>query len=530
MFAPPRDLPSDDVWTTTNSLENVPVHVRFLLPSLLFVSALAFAQQPATLPDRINIDPPSVRSDKSVKLDYDIVYVRAPRNGDAVGTNWAEISNPTFMDPGADLMLLHPDGREEVLVKGGKGSVADPVVSFDGEWVYYAHFHDLAGGTVYQGPPAGADLNKIHVKSRRIVRLTTQEFTPNTGAGDWVQGYRTPTPNKNSLSYGVFNLGPCPLPGGKLMFTSNRNAFKPPKRLPHMLQLFVMDEDGTNVECIGHLNLGCALHPTILRDGRVIFSSLESQGLRTSTLWGLWSIHPDGTNWGPVASAFLPGWSPSAYHFQTQLSDGSIVAEEYYNQTSSGFGGFVKFPPSPPAGQAPFGPGYADDDRNPPLVNGRLSDGSPRVRRLPFSPYGVESLTRFARTDEGPADFAVKGTVTRGIAPRVGKVTHPSAAPDNHLLTVWSPGPVNGGYTVHQPAVDGGLYLIKNGAPVNEPGEMRLIKNESALSSLSRKRRLKELRFTGSASARAEIFAFKVGIRRFFGRAIRPQFKSVVLG
>ncbi len=28
-------------------------------------------------------------------------------------------------------------------------------------------------------------------------------------------------------------------------------------------------------------------------------------------------------------------------------------------------------------------------------------------------------------------------------------MTHPSAAPDNHLLTVWSPGPVNGGYTVH---------------------------------------------------------------------------------
>src|SRR5436305_5493021 len=207
-------------------------------------------------------------------------------------------------------------------------------------------------------------------------------------------------------------MGVCPVPGGKLIFASNRNAFKPPKRLPHTLQLFVMDDDGANVECIGHLNLGMALHPVVLKDGRVMFSSLESQGLRSSILWGLWSINPDGTKWGPLASALLPGASPSAYHFQTQLSDGSIVAEEYYNQTSSGFGGFVKFPAAWPADQPAFGPGYVEDPRNPPLRHGRLDDGRPRVRRLPFSPYGIESLTLFARTDEGPSDFSVRGQRT----------------------------------------------------------------------------------------------------------------------
>ena len=151
---------------------------------------------------------------------------------------------------------------------------------------------------------------KIHVKSRKVVRLTHQQFTPNTGAGSWSKDFRTPGPTVNSIDYGVFNTGPCPLPGGKVVFTSNRNAFRPPKRLPHTLQLFVMDDDGGNVECIGHLNLGSALHPVVLRDGRIIFSSLESQGLRTSTLWGLWSIHPDGSNWGPIVSAFLPGREP----------------------------------------------------------------------------------------------------------------------------------------------------------------------------------------------------------------------------
>ena len=43
-----------------------------------------------------------------------------------------------------------------------------------------------------------------------------------------------------------------------------------------------MDEDGGNVEQIGHLNLSQALHPVILKDGRVMFSSLENQGLRSS--------------------------------------------------------------------------------------------------------------------------------------------------------------------------------------------------------------------------------------------------------
>jgi hypothetical protein len=457
-----------------------------LVPFLLLAAAAALPvvanQPPADLSGRINIEPKPVASDASVKLDYDIVYVRAPRKGDAVGTNWPEISNPVFMDAGADLMLLRPDGSEEVLVRGGAGSVTDPFVSYDGEWVYYSLFHDMKGASLSQGPAAGADMYRIHLKSRKVVRLTHQEFTPNTGAANWSKDYRTPGPGKNHIEYGVFNMGPCPLPGGKVIFASNRNAYKPPKRLPHTLQLFVMDDDGSNVECVGHLNLGMALHPVVLKDGRVMFSSLESQGLRSSTLWGLWSINPDGTGWGPLASAFLAGGNPSAWHFQTQLSDGSIVAEEYYSQTSSGFGGFVKFPATVPDGERAFGPGYVEDPRNPPLRHGRLDNGQPRVRRLPFSPFGIESVTRFARTDEGPADHTALGQrpprFGQKDAPRVGKVTHPSAAPDNHLLCVWSPGPVNGGYTVHQPAVDGGIYLIKDGKPVDEPGQMLLIKND----------------------------------------------------
>ncbi|HZU36898.1 MAG TPA: hypothetical protein VFA18_13345, partial [Gemmataceae bacterium] len=163
---------------------------------------------------RVNVQPRPAASDPSVKLDYDIVYVRAPRHGDKRPTAWAEVFAPTHEEPGADLMLLHPDGTEELLVPGGDGGVADPYVSFDGQWVYFAKFEHLRkpAGARWQAAPPCSDIYKIHVKSRRLVRLTEQAWTPNiNGEGPWLHGR------------GVFNLSPCPVPGRKIVFTSNRN-------------------------------------------------------------------------------------------------------------------------------------------------------------------------------------------------------------------------------------------------------------------------------------------------------------------
>src|SRR5262249_26377387 len=158
---------------------------------------------------------------------------------------------------------------EEVLVSGGAdGSVTDPFVSLDGHWVFYSHIKGLKGTNQHDQPPfGGADIYKIHVRSRTILQLTHQEWTPNTGAARWARDLRTPVKDKTHLDYGVLNLGPCPLPGGRLIFTSNRNAFKPPRHASPCLQLFVMDDDGKNVEMIGHLNIGMALHPVVLKDG-----------------------------------------------------------------------------------------------------------------------------------------------------------------------------------------------------------------------------------------------------------------------
>ncbi|MBY0524295.1 MAG: sigma-70 family RNA polymerase sigma factor [Gemmataceae bacterium] len=433
--------------------------------------------EPKQYLDPINVNPPSILTDPSVRYDYDIVYVRTPRSDEARSA-WTEIGQPAHLDAGGDLMLLHPDGSEEVLVKGGDGSVADPSVSFDGDWVYYTYFHglkNLSRQNPYRNHP-GADIYKIHVKTKKVVRLTHQEMTPNTGAGRWTIDFRTPEEGKNSLSYGAINLSPCPLPHGRLAFVSNRNAFKPAKHnATSNLQLFVMDDDGSNVECIGHLNLNMVLNPTVLTDGRIVYNTNEAMGLRSRNLWGLHSIHPDGTNWQPIISATLSGeHSPNAYHFQTQLSDGSIVAEEYFHKNNSGFGTYVKLPSRLPEGVAPFGPAFMNDPRNPPLRGGRNDNGNPIIRRLPFSPFGIESLTQFARATDGPADPSIRGDKQ---SPAVGKVTHPAGAPDNHLLTVWAPGQVNW-REGNSPAMDSGIYIIKSGKAIDEPGQMLLIKND----------------------------------------------------
>src|SRR5262249_38316392 len=96
---------------------------RMRLPLLAFLPALAVALASAAPPAKptlkpFAVEPPHVSTDPGVRYDYDIVYVRAPRHGDKRPGQWAEFSNPTRMEPGADLMLLHPDGKEELLVSG----------------------------------------------------------------------------------------------------------------------------------------------------------------------------------------------------------------------------------------------------------------------------------------------------------------------------------------------------------------------------------------------------------------------------
>lgn len=229
-----------------------------------------------------------------------------------------------------------------------------------------------------------------------------------------------------------------------------------------------MNADGSDVEAIAPMTLGSALHPFQLKDGRIAFSTFESQGLRDSRLWGYWTIWEDGTEWQPLVSAFF---GPDiALHFASQLSDEQIVVEGYYNLNNEGFGAMFKFPAKSPtapiAFQSPF-PAQATNGitMTDPGTSGRRSDG-----KWPFLPVGVSAVTPFTHMQDFEAP-KIDGVYA-------GKVTHPSGAPNNDLLLVWSPGPVNSN-GVHQPYVDAGIYVAKNGF-ANTPKDLVLVKNDPA--------------------------------------------------
>lgn len=393
--------------------------------------------------------PPPITSADDVEYDYPIVYVRVPR---PYPERYAGINHLNQAGlhqtnaPGAELRLLHPDGHDELLVPvEPHESITDPAVSLDGQWVYYARFHHMDTGATASMTKLqsrkGADIFKIHIATRKIVQLTSQEATP-TAAALAAKGGSHPR--------GVHNLAPCPVAGGKVVFVSDRNGYRGVREQTQpALQLFVMDDDGSNVELIGALNLGTALHPVPLKDGRVMFSSLETQGLRSDERWGIWAIHPDGARWNPLTSA-LGSPQGQAVHFQAQLSDESIIVESYYQTGSTdGFGTYWKFPLAR-AGEPAFLPAARD-----------------------FAPPQLEHFTKFANFADVRPNHDASEVYNQAFA---GNVTHPSPAPDNHLLTVWAY--PYAGQDQSSSQYDAGIYLIKSGRSINHPSKMLTIKND----------------------------------------------------
>ena len=109
------------------------------LIALVLMPPVFGQQNTARYLDPISITPPPIGTDASVKYDYDIVYVRAPRRDPSGKSKWAEVGDPRTMEAGADLMLLHPDGTEEVLpsmfsITIGEGDVYVHRMAGGGGW------------------------------------------------------------------------------------------------------------------------------------------------------------------------------------------------------------------------------------------------------------------------------------------------------------------------------------------------------------------------------------------------------------
>jgi hypothetical protein len=414
-------------------------------------------------------------------IDYDIVYVRAPRHGDNVNSFWPEATTPLMPEPDADLMLLHANGTEEVLFDSGScGAVIDPQVSYDARSVVFAYYANVCPDNLntqrglnneHALSYSGADIYRIDLVTRAVTRLTFQEFTPNTGNG---ANFDCLTPFTNCPNVGVFNTGPCFLPDGRIVFTTTRDNLVPNKMTnggQRAMQLFVMDGDGRNAHPIGALNVASAIHPFVLKDGRVVFTSWENQGARDDRVFTLWAVRPDGTSFEPF-SGFGDG--PFAHHFMTQISDGSIVVCRYYNLNNNGFGELYRFPVAGTPGAPLFQP--IPPDSGPP-------------DQIPMQRVGYTRITPFTNAEDLPSPCQI-GDLPYPAVPcpggnnsRVGKFTHPTAAPANEMLVVYTRGAANHngiyvGEGLAAPYYDGGIYRMRGDAVLNNPNDLVLVKND----------------------------------------------------
>lgn len=414
----------------------------------------------------------SAATPQAVGIDYDIVYVRYPRRGDIDVVELPDGENPFSIEPGADLMLLHPDGSEEILVDcriegqdsvvGGEAncSVQDPVVSFDGNWVYYSKY--VAMGQI----PA----NEIRTAWRTLrAHSLLFKMALNVPAQDRVEiqlttvgnGFATDKLSGNGVAdavsdFGIRDLGPTPLPDGRLLFTSNRDAVVAFRQGVKgsvsnvsgamSSQIHIMDDhDGStpnkNLHLVGHSNLHQVQHPTMLKDGRVLFTNWDDAGLRVE--YATATLYVDSPDGGHLEQFLEPHHTNKRVeHFATELTSGNVVVSNYYPKMASwGFGTLLRAPV----------------DITGPTFIGALTTTFEDEWRY-FTRKGTDELTTHSTgTHPGPADLS-------------GRYSTPSAAPNDALLVSYSDGPVSHSppcNCIETPRVDGGIYFISNAGTSN---------------------------------------------------------------
>lgn len=428
-------------------------------------------------------------------ITYDIVYVRYPRDGNTTVVNMPQGEIPDAIEAGADLVLLHPNGSEEILVgcRDPSGyasnaaeagdvsvdgtpatswpacSVQDPVVSFDGQWVYYAKYVNV--NDLYTVLTTDAYLFKMQIGGSSPQKSEIQLTDGSTRfEHDRFAGNTFPT---DDIPYGVRDLGPTLLPNGDIVFTSNRPGEVPPRQGSQggkgnpwrMLttRLYRMgDHDGSqpnkDLREIGHANLHLAQHPFVLKDGRIVFSTWDDSGVKTKyALTTLYAIHPDGSN----LEMFMEphDFHKRLDHFATETGGGNVVVTSYYPGNLWGFGLLFRMPV---------------EISGPDFQQAQLPDED---HYRPFARRGTVNMTPHT----GGADQAAPGDS--------GRYSTPSAAPGGNLLVAYSPGPVSGGgpHGTQNPLLDSGLYLIANAdtAYITDPTTQLVnLKNASSFNEL----------------------------------------------
>ena len=176
-------------------------------------------------------------------------------------SNYAVTDSGPCYRPGRNLYVLsppRPDGIVEPLTPFEDGYVADLELSWDGQHAIFCHREQ--------------DNPWWHVWRINI-----------DGTG------------LEQLTFGPFHdVGATYMPDGRILFTSSRSGIRDEYHGYPCTVLHVMDANGRNIESIAN-NIGRDNEPSILADGRIVFSRLEVFYSRNKTELTLHAMNPDGS-------------------------------------------------------------------------------------------------------------------------------------------------------------------------------------------------------------------------------------------
>jgi hypothetical protein len=215
--------------------------IRFT--SCLTVAMLAACQ--GTAPDDLLLD----------ASQTSLIFVKS-NNNSTLDNNFIGFneSSDLFM-----LTPISPNGQLKNLTAdftGDGGAVADPEISYDGTKVIFS---------MRKTRNENFDIYEMNLIGKpNLRRLTTSTFD---------------------------DCDPAYLPNGKIVFASNRRNIRDEYERREVENLFSMEADGSNQQCIS-FNNSDDFDPFVLSDGRVAWTRWEHHG--TQNRFPLFFTHPDG--------------------------------------------------------------------------------------------------------------------------------------------------------------------------------------------------------------------------------------------
>ena len=174
--------------------------------------------------------------------------------------------------------------REEMLVDPGEGSVRDPELSFDGTKLLFAMrpTRKNYNSTFFPGKSQG----DVNLASSGCPESNYQIYELDRTTG------RT-RPLTTPETYGS-SMEPCYLPNGDIMFSSSRIVQHITCGWGDLSNLFIMNKDGKYARRVGFDQTNTAF-PSLLNDGRVIFTRRDYNDRGQSSAHALFQMNPDGT-------------------------------------------------------------------------------------------------------------------------------------------------------------------------------------------------------------------------------------------